>query len=202
MMHIHKKDVTDAEIEMAMKPVFEELSRFLVPRVKRESQPQTRPAEKRPGNDSKAIDANEAIAQQELDLLKSIYASPNLSITARSARLGLSANTMNGLKAAVIRRKFAEQFSINLGKEFGGNVVLLALTDAGYKAIGKSQGIKKPVANVGHEHWYWQNAICEHYLRKGIDAEIEKSKGGKRADIGIVWKEKEIAIEVELSPKM
>jgi hypothetical protein len=120
-------------------------------------------------------------------------------VTARASRLGLSAYKMNALKKSLIKKGHVVQFSINIGKLFGGKVTLLALTGKGYKAIGKRPVLKPD--NISWEHWWWQRAICDYFNRHGAKADIEKSKNGKRADIGLIMSGSEIAVEVELSPK-
>lgn len=187
MNKVHKKDVTDEEIERAMEPVFRELEHFLVLRVEN------------PNEIEKSKNSVAKVTDKEIELLTNIYEKPNLAVTSRSINLGLSASDMNSLKTALLRNGFIEQFSINLGKKLGRNNKMLMLTAKGYKAIGK-QAIKKP-KNVSKEHWWWQTAIYEHLKNQGIETEIEKSKNKKRADIAIEYNGRLIAYEIELSPK-
>lgn len=96
---------------------------------------------------------------------------------------GLSAYKMNALKKSLIKKGHVVQFSINIGKSFGGKITLLALTGKGYKAIGKRPVLKPD--NISWEHWWWQRAICDYFNRWGAKAEIEKAKNGTRADVGL-----------------
>ena len=190
-MKIYRKNVSDEEVQSIMAPHLAELMRHVVPRAKPEPEadPKQSPNEK----------AKVELTPEERDLLEDILEKPNLSVTTRAARLGLSAYKMNTIKASAIKRGFAEQFSINLGKKFGGTISLLALTTEGYKVLGKKP-IMRP-ENVGLDHWWWQVAICDYFTKKNVNAEIEKSKNGIRVDICLTTGGREIAIEVELSPK-
>jgi len=191
---MHKKDVSDTEIKRMMAPYLDELMRDVRPRVRvTKHEPDSKPESGK--KDSGAF----TITQDEKYLLESIYAEPNLSITGRSDRLGFSASKMNSLKNSVITKELAEQFSVNLGKKHGGVVKMLTLTGSGMRLINKRPKVRKP-ENVSHEHWWWQQVIYENYRRHDITTEIEKSLNGKRADVGIIWNGKEIAIEVELTP--
>jgi hypothetical protein len=142
---------------------------------------------------------NDALSFEEKELLKDILEEPDLSVTARTSRLGLSAYKMNALKKSLIKKGHVVQFKINIGKLFGGIVTLLGLTEEGFKELGK-RPINKP-EEMSWEHWWWQRAICDYFNKRGAKAEIEKSKNGKRADVGLVMNGIETAVEVELSPK-
>jgi len=190
-MIIYKKNVTDEEVQSIMAPHLSELMRHVVPRVKPE--PEADP--KRSTNEKPKVE----LTAEERDLLEDILEKPNLSVTARAARLGLSAYKMNATKARIIKKGLAEQFSINLGKNFGGTVSLLALTTEGYTGIGRKP-IKRP-ENVGLDHFWWQLAIRDYFAKKSIIAEIEKSRNGIRVDVGLTRDGREIAVEVELSTK-
>ncbi len=190
---MHKKNVTDDEIRIVMESVYAEINKFLVPRQKRQQKEKAKT-----GKEVK--NEKPALTEEQTELLLSVYENPNLSTTGHATKLGYSAYKMNNMKKKLSGMNLLSQFNINLGKDFGGNITLLELTDDGHKAIGKRRKFKKP-KNVSREHFWWQRAICQNYIKKGINAEIEKAKNGKRADVGIVFNENEVAIEVELSPK-
>jgi hypothetical protein len=116
------------------------------------------------------------------------------------SRLGLSAYKMNSLKGAVIKKGLVEQFPVNLGKAFGGKVMLLALTKAGFKAL-KKRAVVRP-DNVSAEHWWWQKAQKGYYDRRSYETVLEMRIGNSksRADLGIKTKNGWVAIEVELGP--
>jgi len=181
MSKLHKKDVTDEEINKAMEPVFKEIERFLVPRIRPHTKTEGKSINK-VNNKIKQAKKNKfdfkAITEQEMELLTNIFEEPNKGITARAARLGLSSYKMNQTKAALIKKCLAEQFTINLGKDFGGAVSLLELTENGYKAIKKTQKAKKP-DNVSREHWWWQIAIYEHYRKKALQLRLKNQKKEK-----------------------
>ncbi len=189
-MKIYRKDVSDEEVGLFMGPHLIELMKHVMPRVKPEDETQPKQSEDKR--------AKSELTTEEKELLEDILEKPNLSITARAARLGLSAYKMNTVKTVVIKKGFAEQFSVNLGKKCGGNISLLALTKEGYGVLGR-EPVTRP-DNVSLEHWWWQVAIYDYFIKKNIKAEIEKNKNGNRVDVCLTVKGQEIALEVELSP--
>lgn len=193
-MKTYRKNVSDEEVQSMMAPHLAELMRHVVPRMKPEPDPEPEIEPKRNTNEKAKVE----VTAEERDLLEDILEKPNLSVTARAARLGLSAYKMNSLKASIIKKGLAEQFSVNLGKQFGGNISLLALTEEGYGMLGKEPP-ERP-KNVSMEHWWWQLAICDYFTQKNMKAEIEKNKNGNRVDVCLTVNGSEIAIEVELSP--
>jgi hypothetical protein len=139
------------------------------------------------------------ISREQREFLQDIFDKPYLCTKSRATRLGLSADKMNTRKKELIDRECVEQFSVNLGRERGGNVAMLALLPKGYGYLGL-----EPVLcpeNVSWEHWTWQKWICRYENDKGGKAEVEKSKNGIRADVGVCRDGEEYAIEVEMSPK-
>lgn len=196
---MYQKNVTDAEVKTNWDHVFvTEIKDLLVPRIimgcDEGKQDETKKAEQ------KGKGHAQQPTSEQRQLLENIYERPNLPVTKRTAMLGLSPYKMNKIKNSVIEKKLAEQFSINLGKNFGGNITLLALTDEGYRAIGKRQ-VSKRQQNESLEHWWWKGQVHRSYSARRIPSEIEKFLCGKHADVGIIWKGRDIAIEIELSTK-
>ncbi len=183
-MKIYRKNVSDQEVQSMMAPHLAELMRHVVPRMRPEPKPEAEPNE---------------LPEEERDLLEDILEKPNLSVTARADRLGLSAYKMNSIKTSIKKKALAEQFYVNLGKKFGGAITLLALTKEGYGVLGREPATRPE--NVSLEHWWWQVAICDYFKRNNIKVEIEKSRNGTRVDVGLTKDGREIAVEVELSTK-
>ena len=197
---MYQKNVSDIEIKQYMASRLSDLSNNVKPRIPLEpaETPKNKPEAKKGGSPDKSPQGNE-LSDQVKELMENIYQEPLLSVTKRSARIGLSAYKMNQLKKEIMDKGFARQFSVNLGKKHGGTVTMMQLSDAGYKIIGKRP--EKVPENVSDEHWFWQKAINRNYESMKSEAVIEKSLNGKRADVGIVWNGCEVAIEVELTPK-
>ncbi len=190
-MEIYRKNVSDEEVQSIMAPHLAELMRHVVPRAK--------PAPEADPKQSTNKEAKVELTPEERDLLEDILEKPNLSVTTRAARLGLSAYKMNNIKASTKKKGFAEQFSVNLGKKFGGTISLLALTTEGYRMLGK-EPIMRP-ENVGLDHWWWQNAIADYFNKRNIKAEIEKSRNGIRVDVCLTRDDHEKAVEIEIGTK-
>lgn len=192
---MYRKDVTNEEIEIAMQPVLDELSRFLVPRVKLEEDKK---------NHSKEKPKEEInISEEEKEYLKSILEHPNLSVTARGEKLfGFSADKRTRIKKNLLDKKLILEFSVDLGSDFGGRVKLLRLTEQGYKLLGEKPPLSTNFSKRGSlEHIWWQEFIAQDYLARDYKAIIEKELNGKAADIGIIAENETVAVEVELSPK-
>jgi len=191
-----KKDVSNIEIERMMAHHIVQLMKDVKPRVSiKDKEPET--TNEPIGETAKS----QTISLEEKDFLDSIDDKPDLSTTGRLAYLGLSTTKMNNMKNGLIKRGLITEFSINLGKKHGGIVKLLSLTETAYGYIKKEPKMKKP-DNITEEHWFWQTHVYESYISQGIVAEIEKSLNGIRADIGIVWNDKLVALEIELTPKI
>jgi hypothetical protein len=212
-----KKDVTDSEIEQAMKPVLADLSRHLVKReiVKEEEPEQPKQKKKKPGrrgsrksgqrrgnaSGSQGDSEQKAISDDERGYMESIIDEPNLSVTARAKRLGLSADKSTKLRNGLIAKALVHEFSVDLGMEFGGRVKMLRLTDDGYKALGETPPKPLPKSQGSLEHIWWQVHIANDYAERGYRANIERQINGKAADVGVSNGKEIVAVEVELSPK-
>jgi hypothetical protein len=195
MMKIFRKDVSDDEVKQAMVVHINEMFKHVRPRV----QVKLKEDDDKAASKTKVNLGGRGIPRDEKDLLLDIFEKPNLSVTKRGSRLGLSAYKMNNLKRSVLKKGLVEQFSANLGKRFGGKITLLTLTPAGCKALEKELVIRP--SNVSAEHWWWQTNIKDYFLRKGIATVIEKSMNNTRADVGLVRDGEDVAVEVELTPK-
>ena len=189
--------VTDKDIEERMKPVLKELSQYFKPRVRIERKPE-KPAPE------KGKKAAPKLNSEMVDYLQSILDKPNLSVTARGTKLfGWSSNKMTKLKKILMEMGLLHTFTVDLGREFGGRVMLIRLTDSGYQALKR----KPPEGQFGiHlreslEHLWWKEQIKKDYEARGYKAEIEKELNGKQADIGVTKGGEIVAVEVELAPK-
>lgn len=199
----YKKDVSDAEIDALMAPVISRLEQFVKPRMRIEEEQKEKTHEKlktRPQEPQINKEKYPKLNEKEKEYLESVHANPHYSVTRHGQALGLSSYMMDKLKKSLIEKGMIEEFSINLGKEFGGTVKFLELTDAGHKMLGKRQK-DKPARQCSQEHWWWQRQIHTYYAKKNYKSEIEMLRGSKRADVGVVHNGRALAIEVELSAK-
>ena len=210
MSRLYKKDVTDEEIRIAMEPVYQEISKFLVQRIKpmKENSVQERPKQK-DKQKSNLRNAQEkqknpvTISHEEREYLKSILEFPNLSVTARGEKLfGFSADKRTRIKKALLEKKLILEFSVDLGSGFGGRVKLLKLTDEGYKFLGLKPPEQPRFSKRGSlEHMWWQERIAQDYNERGYQAVVEKELNGKCADTGVSKGDEIVAVEIELTPK-
>lgn len=202
MNKVFKKDVTDEEISIAMKPFYREIQQFLVPRVKRAENTRKNPPRSKQHKKS-AKKKQMTITQEEKEYTESIFDYPNLNLTARGELLGFSSDKRTRIKNNLIKNQMIIEFSVDLGRETGGRVKLLKLTDDGYRVLGEKppQKIKGISKRGSLEHIWWQECIAQDYNKKGYKAIIEKELNGKCADIGVIKGGEIVAVEVELSPK-
>lgn len=204
-----KKDVSDAELSVLMKPHIERLKGFTIryrrlkaPEQEEETKSETKEQSKQgKGKQEKKPQETEAmLSQEEKEYLESILEKPNLSITQRRDFLGLSTYRNDQRKKALIEKNLVEEFSLNLGFETRGVVKLLELTEEGYLALGKKAPAQKKYP-CSAEHWWWQRNIHSFYRQQGFEAEIEKEMNGIRADVAFNKDAGWIGVEVGLSPK-
>lgn len=227
-MKLKKKDVTDSEIEQSMKPVLAELSKHLVkrqpikeePKKPKKRKPKNRGQRKRtPSNQGSSAPANQRdsnqpntaqesnepqpkLTNEECEYMESILEYPNMGVTARREKIfGWSADKGTRMKNGLIDKGLIDEFSVDLGKEFGGRVKMLRLTNESYKAIGKAPPERLSSRQGSFEHIWWQVQIANDYAQRGYTANIEKVLRGKSADIGVSNGKEWVAVEVELSPR-
>jgi hypothetical protein len=193
--------VSDAEIDALMAPVISWLEQFVKPRVRIDEEQKEKPHEKQKTRpQERQINKEKYPRLNEKEYMESVHANPHYSVTRHGQTLGLSSYMMDKLKKSLIEKGLIEEFSINLGKEFGGTVKFLELTNAGHKILGKKPK-DKPARQCSQEHWWWQRQIHTYYANKGYRSESEMLRGSKRADVGVIHNCKTLAIEVELSAK-
>ena len=214
-----KKDVTDSEIEQLMRPVLQELSRHLVKREPIEEDEPQQAKKKKPKKKSRMQGGRKSgtqggnvsgrqgdsehivISEEEKDCLVSVFENPIYNLSAHRNRLAYSADKFSNVKTELLNSGLVDEFSVDLGKDFGGRVKMLSLTDKGYKALNKKQP-KKPSSRQGSlEHQFWANQIEIFYRQNGFKASLERTLNGKAADVGIQKNGEVFAVEIELSPK-
>ena len=138
------------------------------------------------------------LSASELDLLRSVPRFPNDTITTRYKRLGVSADTGNRIKRALVKKDLVEQINLNLGRSTRGRVSMLALTDLGYRSLGKKPPPRRK-HRCGAEHWWWQQNIYREARAKGYETHVEMSLDGRhRADVAFHRNGKWVAVEVTL----
>ncbi len=184
------KDVTDREIAEFMEPHLARLGTRVVVR-RPEPRGQAKPRSERKKSD---------LDPDERDYLDSVFSDPNLTMTGRRDHLGLSAYRADRLKKALAGKGLVEEFSLNLGRETRGVVKMLAVTEAGCRALGKKPPFKRP-QNVGPEHWWLQWNLAAYYQTQGIDAQVEMTRNGKRVDVGFRKDGEWVAVEIETTAK-
>ena len=205
MIFLRKKDVSDREAQESARGFLALMKPYL---EKRKTQPKEPPREssreQKPEPQSNKKDKKYKLTIEETEYLQSILDHPNLSVTARGTKLfGYSSNKMTNLKKILMDMGLLHAFTVDLGREFGGRVMLIRLTDKGYEALQKKppEGQKGIHERESLEHLWWKEQIKKDYEKRGYRAEIEKELNGKQADIGVSKGDEIVAVEVELTPK-
>lgn len=234
-----RKDVSDSEIEILMKPVHASLEKYLVKRepLKEEEHEQARKGKPTKGGKRKSASARKGssasgqqhnqraqtgkqgkgnqgksasknddtwpvLTGEQLSYMRSILEHPNMSVTARGEKLfGYSADKRTKLKNGLLELGLIEEFSVDLGKEFGGRVKMLKLTDAGYRALEEPLPESLSPRHSSLEHLWWQVHLANDYAQRGYKANIEKILQGKSADVGVSNGKELVAVEVQLTPQ-
>jgi len=220
-----RKNVTDSEIEAVMKPVHASLAKYLVKRqqVQDEEPEQTKKKPKkksgrqRSGNSANrggSVSANPeggvsggqdsgqtTLSEEERDYLQNVYEFPNLCLTGRKEKLALSADKSTRVKNSLVGNGLVVEFSVDLGKDFGGRVKMLMLTKKGYEVMGETGENDFSPKQGSFEHTWWQTYIARDYAQRKFKANIERVLNGKSADVGVQRGNEIVAVEVELTPK-
>lgn len=230
-MPTYKKDLTDFEIEQAQQGLMEQLRKGFVKRepLRFETAQKTKPKKRKPknrgqrksasDNQGSCVSANQhngnqttttqesnelqaELTSEEQEYMASILEHPNMGVTARREKIfGWSADKGTRLKNGLIDKGLIDEFSVDLGKAFGGRVKMLRLTERGYKALGITPPESLSPRQGSFEHIWWQVQIANDYAQRGYTANIEKVLRSKSADIGVSNGKEWVAVEVELSPR-
>jgi hypothetical protein len=142
-----------------------------------------------------------SITDEERDYLNSIIEHSNCSVSNRGKSLfGFSSNKSNAIKKDLIQNRLIQEFSVSLGRAFGGTVKMLRLTLKGYLALGIKPPKQYSKLQGSLEHIWWQENIAMDYRGKGYKAIIEQELNEKAVDVGVEKNNELVAVEIELTP--
>ena len=202
-----RKDVSNAEIDILMKPHLEQWLGKVVPRKPIQDDPEEKPEYRKPADkresqkaDSFGKKADNEVSEEQRGYLKNILELPYLSVVARAEVLGLSSYKNNEIKKELLKNELATEFTMNLGSQLGGLIKMLRLTEKGFKVLGKIHPQPRK-HQCSDEHFIFQEILQKFYKGKGYEAVIEGELCGKHVDVLISKRGKTLAIEVQLTPE-
>jgi hypothetical protein len=136
-----------------------------------------------------------ATSTKEETLLLDIAKWPISTVTERYQRLGWNPKTGNAIKNCIIRKGFAEFFTLDVQR---GRVKLLSVTPAGEGVVRNAGGAVRRSGRAGMEHEFWRSRLKDRCEARGYTVTEEVLVGdGKRADLFAQRDGKAFLIEVE-----
>jgi len=179
-----KKDVTDKELEMRMKPILDELRALSAIPVK-----------------STRKEVTLQLSDDARRLLIHVFEHPFNGIVSRAKALGFSGRRIESTKRELVERGLVREVDVVLTSK--RPTKFLVPTNKAVRLL-ESNGIDtslwKHVGNVGFKHMLFQVLIRWEYLKLGYEAHIEAKVNNKRVDVLAVKGDERIGIEIELHP--
>jgi len=79
----------------------------------------------------------------------------------------------------------------------GGQLQLTEITEAGYRLLKEFDvPAAPPPGRGGFVHRFWAQTVYTWAVRRGYPAQIEQEVVGKPVDVGVIWEEKRVAVEI------
>jgi len=142
------------------------------------------------------IARDHVISKEKLDYLTWCEQEPFLPVTVRDKKHGISAGKGNACRQELASEGLMRLHRINTGRR-GGQIQLTKVTEEGYKLLGRYEvKVERPPGKGGFEHRFWQHKVREWAVGQGYPATIELEVMGKAVDVGVVWDEERVAVEV------
>jgi len=133
------------------------------------------------------------LTTQERKFLLDVHEHPDSFVVDHYSRLGLGARKGTGIQRRLLSQGLLEAATVPLK---GGSARLLALTEAGRRALGLASAM--PGRDGGAVHRYWRHRVAEHLRAAGYSVEEEAPIGGGRSiDLVATRDGKRIAFEIE-----
>lgn len=140
------------------------------------------------------------LLKDEMDYLESIIREPFLAFTKRDEKLGISGWRGNRLRKKLMNKGIIEKATINTGKK-GGVINLSEITRKG-REIADSLGMRANIllGKGSFTHQFWAYKIKEFFGKQGeASPSIENDSLGKAVDVALIFRDKRVAVEIELN---
>ncbi len=204
--HVNK-DVTSADLQLIIAPLFQELNQHVIPRTEYGNILREKRKEEQQQKDEEIKARQKETAKKEkvegnilIKILTNIREHPFIDQKTRVQMLGLASSSSTNDKyfKELLARGFMLRVPIGLGKG-QSTKVLYEITDKGREFARMDKFVIPGKGSL--EHKFWQHKIKDFYESLDYKAEIEKRYGFKNVDVGVEMNGEKIAVEVDLTPK-
>gem|GEM_PF-3183621 len=136
------------------------------------------------------------ISKAALDYLAACTRDWTMPVTALDEKHNISPAQGNHLRKQLAAEGLIRQHRILTGRR-GGQLQIIEVTDEGSKLLERyNVPVPRPAGRGGFEHRFWQATIHQWAVKRGYPAQIEQQVAGKAVDVGVVWDEKRVAVEI------
>jgi excisionase family DNA binding protein len=140
------------------------------------------------------------LLKEEMDYLESIVREPFLAVTERDRKLEISGWKGHSLREKLIKKEVIEKVAINTKKR-GGVIYLTKVTEKG-REIANSLGMGANIlrGKGGFTHQFWAYRIKSYFEQTGEAVpSIEDDSLGKAVDVSLIFRDKKVAVEIEIN---
>jgi len=117
-------------------------------------------------------------------------------VTARDQKHDISASVGSKHRKRLIDEGFIRAHRILTGQR-GGQLQVTEVTEQGYQELERfAVHVPRPPGRGGFEHRLWQHIVHSWAVAMGYPAQIEQEVSGKPVDVGVIWDEKRVAVEI------
>jgi len=118
-------------------------------------------------------------------------------VTARDQKHNISASVGSKHRKRLIDEGFIRAHRILTGQR-GGQLQVTEVTEQGYQELERFDvHVPRPPGRGGFEHRLWQHIVHSWAVAAmGYPAQIEQEVAGKPVDVGVIWEEKRVAVEI------
>ena len=136
------------------------------------------------------------ISKATLDYLVRCARNWATPVTARDQKHDISASVGSKHRKRLIDEGFIRAHRILTGQR-GGQLQVTEVTEQGYQELERFDvHVPRPPGRGGFEHRLWQHIVHAWAVGRGYPAQIEQEVAGKPVDVGVIWDEKRVAVEI------
>jgi len=119
-----------------------------------------------------------------------------MPVTARDKKHGISTGVGNRYRKRLAAEGLLRFHCVLTGRR-GGQLQVTEVTEEAHKLLERIEAkVKRPPGRGGFEHRLWQYIVHCWAVRQGYPSTIEQEVAGKPVDVGVIWDEKRVAVEI------